>query len=64
MTDNIDCVVMQDNFKKVMEVRKKLIGDSEDTLITPCRVSAAISNSNNVIMSVILNYVCLVSIRG
>ena len=33
------CVCVQDNFRKVMEVRKKLIGDSGDTLITPYRVS-------------------------
>ena len=29
---------MQDNFRKVVEVRKKLIGDTGDTLITPYRV--------------------------
>ena len=29
----------QDNFRKVMEVRKKLVGDTGDTLITPYRVS-------------------------
>lgn len=31
--------LLQDNFRKIVEVRKKLIGDTGDTLITPYRVS-------------------------